>query len=339
MQPQIAVLLVNTGTPDSPRVSDVRRYLREFLGDKRVINMPWLTRKMLVNLIIAPFRGPKSAKLYEQIWTPEGSPLLVNSKNFTIAMQQALGSNYHVYTAMRYGNPSMESAVIEASGRGIKQFILVPLYPQYADSTTGTIIAEFNRLIKKHCASAKTTIIEPFFNNPEFIEAFAEKIKAQIPQEYDHVIFSFHGLPVKQTERMHPGLTCQEANCKHDYNKVNERCYYASCYATARLLSVAIPLPEDSLTVSFQSRLGMNWLKPYTDEVLKEKAATGAKKMLIVSPAFVADCLETIYELGIEYNHLFTEHGGDELTMVESLNNDPLWVDAMKEMIISSGLK
>ncbi len=339
MQSQIAVLLVNTGTPDSPRVYDVRRYLREFLGDKRVINLPWLFRKMLVNLIIAPFRGPKSAKLYEQIWTSEGSPLLVNSKNFTIAMQQTLGSNYRAYTAMRYGNPSMESVIIDASGQGITKFILVPLYPQYADSTTGTIIAEFNRLIKKHNTTAKTTIIEPFFNNPKFIRAFAEKIKAHNPQEYDHVIFSFHGLPVKQTERMHPGLTCQQANCKNEFNKVNERCYYASCHATARLLSAAIPLTEDSYTVSFQSRLGMNWLKPYTDEVLKEKAATGAKKMLIVSPAFVADCLETIYELGIEYNHLFREHGGNELKMVESLNNDPRWVDAMKEMIISSSLR
>jgi protoporphyrin/coproporphyrin ferrochelatase len=229
MQSQTAVLLVNTGTPDSPNVSDVRSYLREFLGDKRVINMPWLTRKMLVNLIIAPFRGPKSAKLYEQIWTPEGSPLLVNSKKFTIAMQQSLGSDHQVYTAMRYGNPSMESAVIDASGHGIKKFILVPLYPQYADSTTGTIVAEFNRLLKKHNESATTTVIQPFFNDQGFIEAFAEKIKVHEPKKYDHVIFSFHGLPVKQTEKMHPGLTCKEANCQNEYNKVNERCYYASC--------------------------------------------------------------------------------------------------------------
>ncbi len=334
MTSKTAVFLVNTGTPDSPQVSDVRKYLREFLGDGKVINMPWLFRKLLVNGIIAPIRGPKSAKLYQKIWTHEGSPLLLNSRKFGDALQIALGESYSVFVAMRYGNPSMKSAILKASELKCNQFILVPLYPQYADSTTGTIVAEFNRLVNKYTPQAETTIIDPFFSNKGFIDSFAAKIKETNPGLYDHIIFSFHGLPVKQTERMHPGYTCNEANCLITYSGHNSRCYYASCYATARMISAASGLNENGYMVCFQSRLGMNWLKPYTDDVLKEKAATGAKKLLIVSPSFVADCLETIYELGIEYKHLFMESGGEDLTMVDSLNADQSWVETMSSIII-----
>lgn len=328
-----AVFLVNTGTPDSPKVNDVRKYLREFLGDERVINMPWLFRKLLVNGIIAPIRGPKSAKLYQTIWTSDGSPLLINSRKFGDALQIALGERYTVFVAMRYGNPSMKSAIQEASDQHINKFILVPLYPQYADSTTGTIVAEFNHLVNKYFPQAETTIIDPFFSNKGFIDSFAAKIKEANPGLYDHIIFSFHGLPVKQTEKMHPGNTCIDADCMNTYNDYNSTCYYASCYATSRLLGRASGLKENGYTVSFQSRLGMNWLMPYTDAVLKEKAAKGAKKLLIVSPSFVADCLETIYELGIEYKHLFLESGGKDLVMVESLNADQSWVNTVSVLI------
>lgn len=333
MTPKTAVILVNTGTPASPQVKDVRKYLREFLGDSRVINMPWLFRKMLVNGIIAPFRGPKSSKLYRKIWTPEGSPLLINSRKFGNALQASLGDTYNIEVAMRYGQPSIKNAIINVSEKHCAKIILAPLYPQYADSTTGTIVAEFYRLIKKYASSAETVIVEPFFSNPGFIAAFASKIKDANPEKYDHVLFSFHGLPVKQTEKMHPGYTCTQANCMNEYNDLNAKCYYASCYATARMLSTAAGLKENGYTVSFQSRLGMNWLKPYTDEVLKQKAVTGAKKLLIVSPAFVADCLETIHELGDEYKHLFIENGGEVLTLVDSLNDDASWVDAMSGII------
>lgn len=329
-----AVILVNTGTPDSTKVNDVRKYLREFLGDGRVINMPWLFRKLLVNGIIAPIRGPKSARLYQRIWTPDGSPLLINSRKFGDALQIALGNDYSVFVAMRYGNPSMMSAIHKASELNCNKLILVPMYPQYADSTTGTIVAEFNRLVNKYTPMAETTVIDPFFRNNDFIDSFAAKIKEANPLLFDHVLFSFHGLPVKQTEKMHPGYTCNDANCMNTYGEHNSKCYYASCYATARMLSAASGLNENGYTVSFQSRLGMNWLKPYTDEVLKEKAAQRAKKLLIVSPSFVADCLETIYELGIEYKHLFMQSGGEDLTMVESLNADQSWVETMSSIII-----
>lgn len=321
-----AVIIVNTGTPDSPAVQDVRKYLREFLGDGMVINMPWLFRKMLVNFIIAPIRGPRSAKLYESIWTSEGSPLLVNSYKFSRALQNELGDNYKVITAMRYGSPSMKQAVQEANKDEFTRIVLFPLYPQYAESTTGTIVAEFKRLVSKHEIKKDRTIIPPFFTNAGFIKAFTEKIRTHSPSLYEHILFSFHGLPVKQTERMHPGKSCAEANCVNEYNSGNANCYNASCYETARLIAHELSLGKDQYTVTFQSRLGMNWLKPYTDEVIEERALKGLKKLLIVSPAFVADCLETIHELGVEYKHLFLENGGEELTLVESLNDDRLWV-------------
>lgn len=336
MNPDKAVILVNTGTPDSPQVKDVRKYLRQFLGDKRVINLPWIFRKVLVNLIISPIRGPKSAGLYSKIWTSEGSPLLVNSVKFSKALQAKLDKEYHVCIAMRYGNPSLESVIKELFYAGYNEVVVVPVYPQYAESTTGTIVAEFQKLSRKYHLTAKTRIIEPFFRNQGFIDAFAEKINVALKEVYDHVIFSFHGLPVKQTEKMHPGFTCLQAGCMHEYNVRNEQCYYASCYATARMLAAATGLNKDDYTVSFQSRLGTNWLKPYTDSVLKKKAARGAKKVLIVSPAFVADCLETIHELGVEYKKLFSESGGKQLTLVESLNDDPLWVEAMMNIIKES---
>lgn len=330
-----AVIFVNTGTPDSPKVSDVRRYLREFLGDPKVINMPWLFRKMLVNMIIAPVRGPKSAKLYQAIWTDKGSPLLVNSYKFSHAMQSALGDGYIVHTAMRYQNPSMKSAILKIAAErdNIDKIVLVPLYPQYADSTSGTIITEFKRLVAAHKLTIPYRIIDAFFEHRGFIDAFADKIEKAEPAQYDHIIFSFHGLPVKQTERMHPGMTCEQANCTNEYGAHNRLCYHASCYETVRLLAGAAALPKGSYTVSFQSRLGFNWLQPYTEEVIKQLAAKGIRKLLILSPAFVADCLETIHELGVEYKHLFKEAGGESLTLIDSLNDDPLWVGAMKEII------
>lgn len=332
--PHTCVITVNTGTPDSPSPHDVRRYLRSFLGDKKVIDIPWLLRKILVNMIIAPFRGPKSAKLYSTIWTDKGSPLLVNSQNFNNALQCELGDGYKVIMAMRYGKPSIDSAIKTAVGEKINKLIIMPVFPQYADSTTGSIVAEAEKEIKKNHLKAETRIIGPFFHDTGFIKAFSEKIWKYHPEEYDHIVFSFHGLPVSQTEKMHQGKTCDELHCMEEYSDKNSKCYYASCYETARLLASACGISEDHYTVSFQSRLGMKWLKPYTDMVLKEKALKGAKKVLLTSPSFVSDCLETIYELGIEYKKQFTENGGDQLTLVASLNDDSAWVKAAANIII-----
>lgn len=333
---ETAVFLINIGTPDSPEVNDVRRYLREFLGDGRVINMPWLSRKILVNFIIAPFRGPRSAKLYKAIWTKEGSPLLVNSNKLSKPLQDELGAFYSVYVAMRYGNPNLSEIIKEIASKAFKRVVLVPLYPQYADSTTGTSIAYFQKLFKKHKLSSEITIVRPFFQHPGFIESFKNKILAAKHESFDHVIFSFHGLPKSQTEKMHPGLTCQQANCRNEYNSVNTSCYNASCYETARILANASGIPESKYTVSFQSRFGKNWLVPFTDEIIELKAKQGVKSLLLVSPAFVADCLETIHELGVEYKELFIEGGGEVLHLVDSLNDDPEWVKGLSTIIKES---
>lgn len=333
MSTETAVILVNIGTPDSYSVKDVRSYLREFLGDKRVIILPWLFRKILVNMIIAPFRGPKSAKLYQAIWTESGSPLLVNSKKLGVALQAELGGSYHVYVAMRYGNPSVDKIMLEIAKGSFRNVILVPMYPQYADSTTGTTVALFRKRITRYAISADLKIVNPFFQHPGFIGSFKNKILACKPETYNHILFSFHGLPIDQTEKMHQGITCEQAGCSHSYYNVNAMCYKASCYETARLIANACNLSENSYSVAFQSRLGLKWLQPYTDKVVEEKALQGVENMLVVSPAFVADCLETIYELGVEYNHLFTEKGGKKFQLVESLNDDPAWVKGLAEII------
>ncbi len=333
MSPETAVILVNIGTPESPAVKDVRSYLREFLGDKRVITLPWLFRKILVNLIIAPFRGPKSAKLYQAIWTEKGSPLLVNSLKLGEALQAEMGGSFRVFTAMRYGNPSMDDTMQNIAKGSFRKVILVPMYPQYADSTTGTTVAYFRKLMNKYAISAEVKIVGPFFQHPGFIDSFKDRILACKPETYNHILFSFHGLPVDQTEKMHPGLTCEQAECDRTYNDANTLCYKASCYETARLIAKACNLSENSYSVAFQSRLGLKWLQPYTDKVVEEKALQGIENILVISPAFVADCLETIYELGVEYNHLFTEKGGKKFQLVESLNDDPAWVKGLTEII------
>ena len=333
MSAETAVIIVNIGTPDSTSVKDVRSYLREFLGDERVITLPWLFRKILVNLIIAPFRGPKSAKLYQAIWTEKGSPLLVNSKKLGDALQVQIGDSCQVFVAMRYGKPSMDDTMREIANGSFRKVTLVPLYPQYADSTTGTTVAFFRKLITRYSISAEVKIIDPFFQHTGFIESFKSRILACKPETYNHILFSFHGLPVDQTEKMHPGITCEQAGCSYSYNDANAMCYKASCFETARLIAHACTLSENSYSVSFQSRLGLKWLKPYTDKVVEQKAIQGVENILVVSPAFVADCLETIYELGVEYNHLFTEKGGKKFQLVESLNDDPAWVKGLAEII------
>ena len=333
MSAETAVIIVNIGTPDSSSVKDVRSYLREFLGDERVITLPWLFRKILVNLIIAPFRGPKSAKLYQAIWTEKGSPLLVNSKKLGDALQAQIGDSCQVFVAMRYGKPSMDNTMREIANGSFRKVILVPLYPQYADSTTGTTVAFFRKLITRYSISAEVKIVDPFFQHPGFIESFKNRILACKPETYNHILFSFHGLPVDQTEKMHPGITCEQAGCSYSYNDANAMCYKASCFETARLIAHACTLPENSYSVAFQSRLGLKWLQPYTDKVVEEKASQGVENILVVSPAFVADCLETIYELGVEYNDLFIEKGGKKFQLVESLNGDPTWVKGLAEII------
>lgn len=330
---QKAVLLVNVGTPDKPEVKAVRHFLSQFLNDRRVMDMPWLLRKILVNLIIVPFRAPKSTKLYEQLWTMEGSPLLIHTEKFAAKLQTALGEDYSVYTAMRYGNPSLKEALQQIKEQKFDELIVFPQFPQYAASTTGTVTEFVKKEIRHWKATPKINFVNQFYDYPGFLDAFSRNITACYPEKYDHIIFSFHGLPTRQVNRVHPGISSATCTCDKQMPTHGERCYKATCYATSRLLAAKLGLQPGQYSVGFQSRFSKNWLSPFTDELIIALAGKGAKKLLITVPSFVADCLETIVEIEAGYGKLFREHGGEELVLVRSLNDSEQWVKAAAEMI------
>lgn len=335
---KIGVLLVNLGTPDSPRVPDVRKYLREFLLDKRVIDIPFIQRYALINGIIAPFRAPKSAKVYKQLWTERGSPLLYHGRDLQQKLQASLGNGYHVAFGMRYQSPSIQSALDELKEQSVERIIVLPLFPQYASASTGSVQDKVMEIVKDWWVIPNISFISSFCDDPGYIKAFAELGRKYMEQEsYDHVMFSYHGIPERHVLKGSDKGYCQLGACCNTYNKRNRYCYRASCYATSRLLAAELGLKEDQYTVAFQSRLGKDpWLKPYTDVILKELPARGIKKVLAYSPAFVADCLETTVEVGDEFKEMFEHAGGEKWQLVESLNSNDLWVDAVKEMVLKN---
>jgi ferrochelatase len=335
------ILLVNLGTPDSPETKDVRKYLIEFLNDGRVIDIPALQRKLLVNFIIAPTRAPKSAAQYKEVWTKEGSPLLVYSQKLKTKLQQRMGSDYIVELAMRYQNPPLQSAIDKLLGKdAVEKLIVVPLYPHYASSSTGSTVEKVMNVVKQKEVVPHTTIVGPFFNNPHFINAFAKSILAKNNMaEYDHFLFSYHGLPERHIMKgsAQCGMNCKLNDCCNSFSDTNYFCYRAECFETTKLLAAALNLKEGSYTSTFQSRLGRDpWIKPYTDKAIEELAKKGVKKVLAFSPAFVADCLETLFEIRVEYNRLFQEHGGTHLHLAESLNDNDTWVEALQNIILGN---
>ncbi len=335
MKSKTGVLLVNLGTPDSPSVPDVRKYLFEFLNDPRVIDLPWLLRKFLVNIIIVPFRAPKSAKIYQQLWTDKGSPLLVYGVSVKEKLQAALGEDFDVELAMRYQNPSMDDVLERMRKKQHRKLIIVPMFPQYASATTGSVIEKAMKIIKNWWVIPDIKFVGQFYDDENFINSFIERAKKFNLKDYDHVLFSYHGLPVRQVDKVYvDGKPCSDHNCENEINEDNKFCYKAACYATTRLLATKLNLSKENYTVCFQSRLDKNWLEPFTDKIIIQKAKEGAKKLLVFSPAFVADCLETNVEIGIEYQKLFTEHGGEKVQLVESLNDHPMWIDTLKKLII-----
>ena len=327
------ILLVNLGTPDSPSVSDVRKYLSQFLNDPRVIDIPWLARKILVNFIIVPFRAPKSAKLYQQLWTEKGSPLLYHTEALAKKVQEKLGENYQVEMAMRYGNPSIGSGLEKLRQSRVRDLTVIPLYPQYASSSNGSSVQEVLKHISDWWAIPDLRVRGQFFDHPKYIEAFVERGKQYNWKDYDHVIFSFHGLPVRQVDKVYDDGPCDDHDCHIEMTDDNRLCYRATSYATARSIASGLGMSESDYTVSFQSRLDKNWLTPFSDVVVEERAKLGDKNLLIFSPAFVADCLETIVEIGVEYQEIFEEHGGEKVQLVESLNDHPIWVECVTNMV------
>ncbi|MCE6988348.1 ferrochelatase [Dyadobacter sp. CY323] len=329
------VLIVNLGTPDSPSVPDVRKYLRQFLMDERVIDIPFLNRWLLINLIIAPFRAPKSAKIYKQLWRPDGSPLKIYGYSVKDKLQNALGEDYVVELAMRYQSPSIETALTELRKLTLSDIIVIPFFPQYASASTGSVYKEVMQVVKDWEVLPEIRFVNRFLDHPKFIEGFANLGKKYMAErEYDHFVFSYHGLPERQiTKGDVTGTFCQFGSCCDQLDHRNQHCYRAQCFETTRLLVKAMEIPEGKYTTCFQSRLGKNpWIKPYTDEVIPELTKKGVKSALAFSPAFVADCLETTIEVGEEYKEIFEKEGGEHWQLVESLNDSDIWIDALVDI-------
>lgn len=337
-QRQTAVLLVNLGTPDSPSERDVRVYLRQFLMDGRVIDIPWLSRFFLVNCVIAPFRASESARAYRKLWRPEGSPLKIYGFRNQAQLQEILPECYQVFFATRYQNPGIPSVVRSMEGRGFEDIIVLPLFPQYASASTGSAVEEVMRAIGRWQIIPNIRIIGQFFDHPLFIDTFVRRARPMMDKTpYDHFLFSYHGLPERQILKSSPDNYCRMEKCCASLNRKNRFCYRAQCLATTRLLAGALGLKEDRFSTSFQSRLGRDpWIRPYTDEALKDLRARGVKKVLVFSPAFVADCLETTVEIGHEYKHQFIRGGGEALDLVESCNDHPVWVECLKALVLEA---
>ncbi len=330
------VLLINLGTPDQDSWSAVRRYLSEFLNDPRVIDIPWLLRKILVNLIIVPFRSFNSTKIYKELWTTEGSPLIIHGNSLKELVQQDLGEEYGVHLAMRYQNPSLEYVLGEMRKENYKKIIILPLFPHYASASSGSAMEKAMKIISKWWVIPELSIISQFWDHPGYIQAFVERAKQHPIDDFDHVLFSYHGLPDRHVDKVYlDGTPCNDHNCEEEMDDDNAYCYKATCYATTRLLVEALNIPKEKYTVAFQSRLDKKWLTPFSDEVVEERAKLGDKKILAFSPAFVADCLETTVEIGSEYQEIFEEFGGEKVQLVESLNDHPIWVKTVSNMIRS----
>ena len=328
-----AVLLMNVGSPDAPTVPAVRRYLTEFLNDKRVIDLPFLLRKFLVNLIIIPFRVKNSTQLYLQLWTKKGSPLIYLTKELQEKLQDRLATDADVYIGMRYGNPSYKKALADIKQKGYDKIVLVPLFPQHAMSTTETALVAAEDQIKKLGIEAEILNVGQFYDHPKFVDAFVEQAKKHDLSTFDHVIFSYHGLPNRQVEKCHPGITVDTCSCAESLPEHGKYCYRATCFQTSRLIAKQLDLTTADYSVAFQSRLSNNWLTPFTDAVLNEKLIEGKKRILVLAPSFVTDCLETTLEIGVEYAEDFEKKGGT-LQLVDSLNAEYKWVNALAEIIL-----
>jgi ferrochelatase len=280
-----------------------------------------------------PFRAPKSTKLYKRLWTDKGSPLLYFSERVQEQLQVKLASKASVFMAMRYGNPSIAKALATIQKGNFDRLVILPMFPQYASSTNGTAIQAVIEQIRKWNTIPEIHAINQFYDHPAFLDAFAERIQSYQPENYDHIIFTYHGLPNRHLVKNHPEESIQTCDCETRLPEFGHYCYKATCYQTTRELVKRLGLRKEQYSVSFQSRLSNNWMTPFTDKNLIDRAKQGNKKVLVAAPAFVADCLETTVEIGWEYNGLFIENGGEELQMVESLNDSPRWISAIEEIL------
>ena len=326
------VLLVNLGSPDSPSVPDVHRYLREFLMDGRVLDAPWPIRFGIVHFAILPFRPQRAAEAYHKIWTPDGSPLVVAGRTVRAELERRV--QLPVELAMRYQNPTIESALARLREQGVDDLFLIPLFPHYAMSSYETAVVRVRELAARLAPGMKLTVQPPYGNDPDYIRALVGSAAEALQETWDHVLFSFHGLPERHLKKSDPTHhhCLQRDDCCQTASPAHATCYRAQCFQ-----SVAAFVQQTGLTrysVAFQSRLGRDpWLRPYTDTELPRLAADGVKRLLVLCPAFVADCLETIEEIGIRGRETFLQAGGQELRRVPCLNDHPLWLDALEKWV------
>ena len=329
------IILMNLGSPDSTGVKDVRKYLNEFLMDERVIDMPYLSRLLLVKAFIVPFRAPKSAEAYKTIWWKEGSPLIELTKQLQAAVQQQTEET--VTVAMRYGNPSPKNAYDELVKKveGLEEVILFPLYPHYAMSSYETAVEYMKEIHAKEKYTFKLTTIKPYYNNADYINVMAENMKPYLEEVYDHILFSYHGVPARHIKKSDvTGSHClQVENCCEVNCPAQEFCYRHHCFTTTKLITSQLNIPADKFSVSFQSRLGKGWLEPFTDIRLEQMPKEGIKKLLIICPAFVSDCLETLEEIAERGKEIFMHAGGESYKMIPCLNVHPLWVSTISKWV------
>jgi ferrochelatase len=326
------IILMNLGSPDSTAVKDVRKYLNEFLFDDRVIDYSWLFRKVLVQGIIVPRRAPKSAEAYRKIWTQEGSPLVRLTFQLAARLQELVPDP--VAVSMRYGNPSLDVAYLELLQKipDLEEVIAVPLYPHYAMSSYETAVEHAKAIHHRRRYRFRQKFLTPVYQRPEYIHALAEHVRPWLERDYDHLLFSFHGIPERHLEKTDPTHEhcLQSADCCSVASVAHHTCYRHQCLTTMRLVAERLNLPEEKFSYSFQSRLGREeWLKPYTDFRFQEMPKEGIKKLLVICPAFVSDCLETLEEIAIRGKQSFLESGGTAFDLIPCLNADPLWVKAL----------
>lgn len=333
------VLLIQLGTPDSPKTSNVRRYLSEFLNDPRVIDLPFIARLLLVNGIIVPFRAPKSAKIYQELWDMSGgvSPLITHTENVTQLLQEKMDEQFTVEFAMRYQNPSMDMVLEKIRKVNYDKIIIIPLFPQYASASSGSAIEKTMNIIRKWWVIPELKIVSQFWDSDGYINSIVERSKAFDLKSYDHVLFSYHGLPERHVDKVYEGSDlCTDQPCETELNEKNKLCYKATCFATTRLIAEKLNLKESDYTVCFQSRLTKKWLTPFSDQVVEEWAKKNAKRLLVFSPAFVADCLETLVEIGSEYQEIFEEHGGETVDLVPSSNDHPEFISCLNQLVLNA---
>jgi ferrochelatase len=328
------VLLVNLGSPDSPSVPDVRRYLREFLMDGRVLDVNWLLRFCIVHFAILPSRPKQSAEAYHQIWTPAGSLLVVTSRNVLAKLQPLV--KVPVALAMRYQNPSIPDAVRRLAGQGVEELLVIPLFPHYAMSSYETAVVRVQEVASRIAPAMKVRVQAPYYQEPGYLRALVASAREYLDRGYDQILFSFHGIPERHIRKSDTtGCHCLKTpNCCEVASPAHATCYRAQCFQTVKAFAEAAGVPAEKYAVSFQSRLGRDpWLRPYTDQELAALPGRGVKRVMVMCPAFVSDCLETLEEIGMRGRETFLKAGGSEFSMVPCLNEHPLWIEALEGMV------